>query len=72
MIKVGVSFFQIDEIWDAECEKVGLAEYGNPDLNIVRENVFDTIKFTLNAEGVEQEIIFTEKITSIKEVEFII
>jgi len=33
----------------------------------VRKNVFDSIKFTLAAEGVEQEIEFTEKIISIEE-----
>ena len=44
-------------IWDAECEEVGLAGYGNADLNIVRENVFDAIKFTLDTDDIE----FTEK-----------
>jgi len=33
----------------------------------VRKNVFDSIKFTLEVEGVEQEIEFTEKIISIEE-----
>jgi hypothetical protein len=46
---------------------VGLAGYANVDLEIVRENVFDAIKFTLEVEGVEQEIEFTEKIISIKD-----
>ena len=62
---VEVSFFQIDGIWDAECEVVGLAGYGNADLNIVRENVFDAIKFTLDTDDIE----FTEKIISIEELE---
>jgi hypothetical protein len=42
-----------------------LAGYGNTDLNIVRENVFDAIKFTLDTEDIE----FTEKIISIEELE---
>jgi hypothetical protein len=46
---------------------VGLAGYANVDLEIVRENAFDAIKFTLEVEGVEQEIEFTEKIISIKD-----
>jgi hypothetical protein len=33
----------------------------------VRANAFDAIKFTLEAEGVEQEVEFTEKIISIEE-----
>ena len=36
------------------------------DINVVRANAFDAIKFTLEVEGVEQEIEFTEKIISIK------
>ena len=36
---------------------------------MVRANAFDAIKFTLAAEGVEQEIEFTEKIISIEELE---
>ena len=53
MVIVEVSFFQIDGIWDAECEVVGLAGYGNADLNIVRENVFDSIRFFLETDDVE-------------------
>jgi len=48
---------------DARCEEVGLAGYGNADLSIVRENVFDSIKFTLDTDDIE----FTEKIISIDE-----
>jgi hypothetical protein len=33
----------------------------------VRANAFDAIKFTRKVEGVEQEIEFTEKIISIKD-----
>ena len=45
MLKVAVEFFCIDGQWDASCEEVGLAGYGNADLSIVRENVFDSIRF---------------------------
>ena len=62
-IEVLVTFFCIDGQWDASCEEVGLAGYGNSDLNIVRENVFDAIKFTLDTDEIE----FTEKIISIEE-----
>jgi hypothetical protein len=64
-LQVNVEFFCIDGIWDAECEEVGLAGYGNTDLNIVRENVFDSIRFFLETDEVE----FTEKIVSIEELE---
>ena len=64
-LQVNVEFFCIDGIWDAECEEVGLAGYGNTDLNIVRENVFDSIRFFLETDEVE----FTEKIISIEELE---
>ena len=63
MLKVEVEFFCIDGQWDASCEEVGLAGYGNADLSIVRENVFDSIKFTLDTDDIE----FTEKIISIDE-----
>lgn len=60
---INVEFFQIDSVWDASCEEVGLAGYGNTDLNIVRENVFDAIKFSLDTDDIE----FTEKIISIED-----
>jgi len=63
MLKVEVEFFCIDGQWDARCEEVGLAGYGNADLSIVRENVFDSIRFFLETDDVE----FTEKIISIDE-----
>ena len=63
MIKVEVRFYKDGDNWDATCEEVGLAGYGNTDLNIVRENVFDAIKFTLDTDDIE----FTEKIISIEE-----
>lgn len=62
---INVEFFCIDGQWDASCEVVGLAGYGNEDLNIVRENVFDSIRFFLETDDVE----FTEKIISIEELE---
>ena len=64
-LQVNVEFFCIDGQWDATCEEDGLAGYGNADLNIVRENVFDAIKFTLDTDDIE----FTEKIISIEELE---
>ena len=64
-LQVNVEFFCIDGQWDATCEEVGLAGYGNTDLNIVRENVFDSIKFSLDTDDIE----FTEKIISIEELE---
>ncbi len=60
---INVEFFCIDGQWDASCVEVGLAGYGNADLNVVRENVFDSIKFTLDTDDIE----FTEKIISIDE-----
>ena len=33
----------------------------------MRANAFDAIKFTLEVEGVKQEITFTEKIISIED-----
>ena len=64
-----VDFYLDGANWDAECEEVGLVGYADPDINVVRKNVFDSIKFTLEVEGVEQEIEFTEKIISIEELE---
>ena len=42
---------------------VGLAGYGNEDLNIVRENVFDSIRFFLETDDVE----FEEGIISVED-----
>ena len=64
-MKVVVDFFKDGENWDAECDEVGLVGYADPDINIVRENVFDAIKFTLDTDDIE----FTEKIVSIEELE---
>ena len=65
MLKVEVRFYKDGENWDAECDEVGLVGYANPDINIVRENVFDAIKFTLDTDDIE----FTEKIISIADLE---
>ena len=62
-----VDFYKDGENWDAECDEVGLVGYADPDINVVRANAFDAIQFTLEVEGVEQEIEFTEKIISIEE-----
>jgi len=64
-LRINVEFFCIDGQWDASCEVVGLAGYGNADLNIVRENVFDSIRFFLETDDVE----FEERIVSIEELE---
>ena len=60
---INVEFFCIDGQWDASCEVVGLAGYGNADLNIVRENVFDSIRFFLETDDVE----FVERIVQIQQ-----
>jgi hypothetical protein len=49
--------------WDAWCDEVGLAGYGDADLGKVRENVFDAIKFSLNRDDIE----FTEEIIEVEE-----
>jgi hypothetical protein len=66
---VEVRFFKDGDNWEVDCDEAGLVGYANPDLNVVRANAFDAIKFTLEGEGVEQEIKFTEKIISIQELE---
>ena len=67
MIKVEVRFYKDGDNWDVDCDEAGLVGYADPDINVVRANVFDAIKFTLEIEGVEQEITFTEKIVTIEE-----
>ena len=64
-MKVVVDFFKDGENWDAECDEVGLVGYADPDINIVRKNVFDSIRFFLETDDIE----FTEKIISIEELE---
>jgi hypothetical protein len=63
MRKVEVRFYKDGDNWDAECEEVGLVGYADPDINVVRKNVFDSIRFFLETDDVE----FTEKIISIEE-----
>ncbi len=67
MIKVEVRFYKDGDNWDVDCDEPGLVGYADPDINVVRANAFDAIKFTLEVEGVEQEITFTEKIVTIEE-----
>jgi hypothetical protein len=63
MLKVEVKFYKDGANWDAECDETGLVGYADPDINVVRENVFDAIRFFLETDDVE----FTEKIISIEE-----
>ena len=63
VIDVEVEFYKGGTNWDANCEEVGLVGYADPDINVVRENVFDSIRFFLETDDVE----FTEKIISIEE-----
>lgn len=67
MIKVEVRFYKDGDNWDVDCDEAGLVGYADPDINVVRANAFDAIKFTLEVEGVEQEITFTEKIVTIED-----
>ena len=61
-----MDFFRDGSNWDADCQEVGLVGYANPDLNKVRENVFDAIRFFLNNEGVP-DVEFEERITTLNE-----
>ena len=38
-----VDFYKDGENWDAECDEVGLVGYADPDINIVRKNVQDSV-----------------------------
>ena len=60
---VPVQFFFVEGQWDACCDEVGLAGYGDVDLSKVRENVFDAVKFSLNRDDIE----FTEEIIEVEE-----
>ena len=62
-MKVVVDFFKDGENWDAECDEVGLVGYADPDINIVREKVFDSIRFFLETDDID----FQERIISIQE-----
>jgi hypothetical protein len=63
MLKVEIRFFKDGANWDADCDETGLAGYADPDINVVRENVFDALRFYLETDDIE----FTEKIISIEE-----
>lgn len=67
MVIVEVRFYKDGDNWEVDCDEAGLVGYADPDINVVRANAFDAIKFTRKVEGVEQEIEFTEKIISIKD-----
>ena len=67
MVTIEVRFYKDGDNWDVDCDEAGLVGYADPDINVVRANAFDAIKFTLEVEGVEQEITFTEKIVTIEE-----
>ena len=65
VINVEVEFYKDGTNWDANCEEVGLVGYADPDINVVGENVFDSIRFFLETDDVE----FEERIVSIEELE---
>ena len=67
MVIVEVRFYKDGDNWEVDCDEAGLVGYADPNINVVRANAYDAIKFTLEAEGVEQEVEFTEKIISIEE-----
>ena len=62
-MKVVVDFYKDGENWDAECDEVGLVGYADPDINIVRKKVFDSIRFFLETDDID----FQERIISIQE-----
>ena len=63
MVKVEVRFYKDGANWDADCDETGLVGYADLDINVVRENVFDAIRFFLENDEVE----FSERIVSIEE-----
>jgi hypothetical protein len=63
MLKVEVRFYKDGANWEVNCDEAGLVGYADPDINVVRANAFDAIKFTLDTDDIE----FTEKIISIEE-----
>jgi len=63
MLKIEVRFYKDGANWDADCDETGLVGYADPNISVVRENVFDAIRFYLDTDDIE----FTEKIISIDE-----
>lgn len=63
MVKVEVRFYKDGKNWDADCDETGLVGYADPDISVVRENVFDAIRFFLETDDVE----FVERIVSIED-----
>ena len=51
-----MDFYKDGANWDANCEEVGLVGYADPDINVVRENVFDSIRFFLETDDVGNSI----------------
>ncbi|MFM7495700.1 MAG: hypothetical protein ACKO3J_01625 [Candidatus Nanopelagicus sp.] len=60
---MAVNFYLDGANWDAECQEIGLVGYADPDINVVRKNVFDSIKFFLENEDGE----FIERFVSIED-----
>jgi hypothetical protein len=63
LVIVEVRFYKDGANWDADCDETGLVGYADPDINVVRENVFDAIRFFLENDEVE----FSERIVSIED-----
>ena len=64
-IKVVVDFYKDGKNWDANCQEVGLVGYADPDITVVREKVFDSIRFFLETDEIE----FLERIVSIEDLD---
>ncbi len=60
---VPVQFFFVEGQWDADTPGVGLAGYGDKDLNKTREQVFDALRFFYQRDDIE----FTEEIIEVEE-----
>jgi len=63
MLKVEVRFYKDGNNWEVDCDEAGLVGYADPDINIVREKVFDSIRFFLETDDID----FQERIISIQE-----
>lgn len=61
MIKIEDRFYKDGADWNANCEEVGLIGYADPDINVMRENVFDSIRSYLETDDIE----FLEQIITI-------
>jgi hypothetical protein len=63
VVNVEVRFYKDGDNWEVDCDEAGLVGYADPDINVVREKVFDSIKFFLENDDIE----FLERIISIEE-----